>query len=280
MVSFVLLIICSAQQNMLEQDEVPHRMNSVIQRNILKKALRLFDWMVEASPEGVGVRETAQALGMAASTVHRTLALLEQEGFVQGDPAIGRYRLGLEFHRLAHRAVARFPVTVVAMPIMRRLMGHCKESVFLSLYDTSRQEMIFAASVESQNPLRYVVELNRWVPVYAGGSGLAILAFVPERERRQIYDRTGLTPLTERTLTDPQGMEGELEKIRRRGYALTFGQRNAGAVGMGAPIRESNGQVIGALVVSLPEQRFDPSAESWLAKLLIEHAGRITEQLG
>ena len=32
-------------------------------------------------------------------------------------------------------------------------------------------------------PLRYAVELNTWLPVHAGASGLAILASLPENER-------------------------------------------------------------------------------------------------
>ena len=249
-------------------------------RNPLRKALQLFNWMIDARPEGTGVREMAQILRLPVSTVHRTLGLLEKEGYVQADPGTGRYRLGLEFFRMAHRAAARFPVTAVALPIIRELVAKCQETVRLSLYDAQRQEMVFVAGVDSPHTVRYVEEPNKWVPVYAGATGWAILAFLTAEERRRIYQRGGLAPITERTITDPASLELALEEVRKRGYAITRGQRTPGTVGLAAPIWGSNGRPMGGLVINIPEQRFDSSGEPALAKLLTDHGHRITVQLG
>jgi DNA-binding IclR family transcriptional regulator len=72
----------------------------------------------------------------------------------------------------------------------------------------------------------------------------------------------------------------ELEKVRKKGYAVTKGQRTLGTVGLAAPIWGSNGRPVGGLVINLPEQRFDSSKESVLGKLLIQHARRVTLQIG
>jgi DNA-binding IclR family transcriptional regulator len=245
----------------------------------VNKALQLFKWMVEAPWEGVGVRETAQALRLSASTVHRTLALLQKDGFVQADTSSGRYRLGLEFLRMAHCAVARFPVTAIAMPIMREMADRCKETVLLGLYDPIRQEMIFATSVESPRRVLCVADLNKWSAVYAGAGGLAMMAFLSKEERLEICQRTGLAPITENTITDPTRLEREIQKIRRQGYAIAFGQKTPGAVGLGAPILGANEQVVGSLTITLPEQHFDPSAEPRLAEMVIDGAQRIMAQL-
>jgi IclR family acetate operon transcriptional repressor len=140
--------------------------------------------------------------------------------------------------------------------------------------------MMFVAAVNSSHPLRYVVPINEWIPVYAGASGLAIMAFLPPEERRAIIARTKLAPVTERTITDPMVLEKELARIRARGYAYSRGQRTVGAVGIAAPIWGPDGRVMGDLTVSVPEPRFDERKLPAFARLAIHHAQRIMEHLG
>lgn len=248
-------------------------------RNPFRRALQVLEVVVEGTG-GVGVRETAAALRMAPSTVHRAFATLEREGLVHGNGSDGRYELGLEFLRLALRATARFSITNAALPLMRHLVDTCNETAVLSVYDPARLQMMFAATVESDHPLRYAVELNRWVPVYAGASGLAIMAFLPEDERNEIVTRSGLRPVTDKTITDVSALGRELERIRRSGYARSVGQRIPGAIGLAAPIWLPEGRVAGAVAVTVPEQRFDTRVEPTLVKLVTGYAKKITDRIG
>jgi DNA-binding IclR family transcriptional regulator len=140
--------------------------------------------------------------------------------------------------------------------------------------------MMFVTFIDSSHPLRYVVPTNEWIPVHAGASGLAVMAFLPEGERRAIVERRGLPRITEATITDPHVLEDELGRVRRRGYAFSRGQRTKGAVAIAAPIWGPNGRILGELNLSVPEPRFDESMTPAFAKLVITHAQRITENLG
>jgi IclR family acetate operon transcriptional repressor len=258
----------------------PVRPAPATRRTPLTKILRVLNWMIDARGEAWGVRELGHGVSLAPSTIHRVLGLLEEHGLVQSDPTTRGYRLGLEFHRMAWRATARFPVRQVALPLMRELVGRCNETAGLGLYDGARMEMIVAEVVESSHPLRYVIELNQWMPVYAGASGLAIMAFLPEEEQRAIIERTRLRPLTDRTIVRPVQLEQELRRIRQQGYARSIGQRIPGAVGIAAPILGPEVRVIGDLWLTIPESRFQAGAETELAGLVIHYAKRISERLG
>jgi DNA-binding IclR family transcriptional regulator len=242
--------------------------------------VQVLEHVVERLPRDVGVRDLAQALGMPPSTVHRTLRQLLDEGLLETGPANARYHFGLRLFRLAWAAASRFPITEAALPAIRELVDACGETAFLALYDRGRMEMILPTRVESNHPLRYEVELNRWLPVYAGAGGLAIMAFLPGADRATIVARTGLRRVTPRTVTDPKALEREVQKIRRRGYALTAGQRVPGAVGVGAPIWAADGRVIGAVVVTVPAHRFKPPDEPKLARLVCRAAATITARIG
>lgn len=254
-------------------------MQGGVRRDPGRRVLHVLRTIAELPDRDWGVRELARTLHLSPSTAHRLLATLQSEGLIDEDDGSRRYRLGLEFFRLARRTSSWFPFAKEALPTMQDLVAGCNETVLLGLYDGNRTEMQFVASVDSSHPLRYVVELYKWLPVYVGASGLAIMAFLPENERRAIVARTRLKPVTELTITDPRELEQEIAKIRRRGYAFTRGQRTPGAVGIAAPIWGPEGRVVGDLVLTIPEQRFNPRSESKLVALIIDHAQRVTDEL-
>lgn len=249
-------------------------------RNPLSKALGILRWLLDSGVESFGVREVASALDMTPSAAHRAITTLVEEGILRRMPDGTRYGLGLELFRLVSQASDSFPLRHLAMPVMERLRDLCDEAVFLNLYDADRKQIIGVAAAESTQPLRYVVVLREWKSLYAGASGQAILAFLPEAERKALYAQTGLKAATDASITDPAAMEAELEKIRGRGYALTKGQRISGAVGVAAPIRGPGNVLIGSLGISIPEPRYQDGFAERHADELLNAATQIGDIAG
>jgi len=249
-------------------------------RNPLGKSLGLLRWMLENDLESVGVRPAAKALGLTPSGAHRLITSLVEEGFLQReDGDTGRYILGVEMMLMAQRTASRWPLRNIAMASMRALSEESREAVFLNLFDSARGENIGIASVETQQEVRYVIELFKWKPVHVGAAGLAVMAFLPDDERQRIIERTGLAPATPRSLSSIEALEATLETVRQRGYAITLGQRIEGAVGIAAPIFGSRQRVFGSVGISMPEQRFKPQIEARFAQLVMECADTITRKL-
>ncbi|HVY59432.1 MAG TPA: IclR family transcriptional regulator [Xanthobacteraceae bacterium] len=244
------------------------------------RSIQVLRYLASAPDERVGVRTLAASLKMAPSTVHRVLTALVAEGLVEHRPDTGLYGLGLEMVRLAHVVVERLPIQKIAMPYLRELVKAAKETALLGLYDRTRQEVMFVASAESTQPLRYVNRMRTWLPIHAGATGLAIMAFLPEEEREEVIVRSGLAPITDRTVTDRRKLEQLLERIRRNGYACTIGQRTPGAVAVAAPIFGPGSEVIGDIIITLPEQRFDRANEAYLASQVVRCARAVTHELG
>lgn len=261
-----------AQKKRAERKPVVRR------RQPLTRALRLLSWMVDAKQRSLGVREIATGLALPASTAHHMLTALVQEGMITQNDG-GQYALGLEFYRLAMRAANRWPLQTIATPHLQRLVAECNESAFLGVYDRSRGAMMFVALVQSSHPLRYAVELNRWLPLHSGATGLGILSFLPEDEAMAIIKSRRLDRFTSRTLTEPDALLASMRKIAKVGYACTTGQRVEGAVAIAAPVWGNDG-VIGDVVVTLPEQRFNSRIEAKLARLAVNCAAEITDDIG
>jgi DNA-binding IclR family transcriptional regulator len=235
--------------------------------------------MADSPLEELGVRQIAGGVGFSAGTTHRLLTLLEANGVVSRATG-GKYRLGLEIMRIGWAVTERFSVVQAARPHVEELVRECNETACLGLYDRTRYEMMFALVVDADRPLRYVVRQHEWIPVYAGASGLGILAFLPDAERAAILEHVDLKPLTNQTVVDPELIEQEATQVRERGYAISKNQRVEGAIGIAAPIWGRPDGVVGDLLITVPRQRFRPEAEALLAAKVTATAAKITAQLG
>lgn len=252
---------------------------SVQQRDLLFRAVQVLTALVDLDDDAVGVRALSDVLGRPPSSVHRVLGRLEDLGMVTRRPG-GRYELGLEFYRLAWRSTNRFSLNRAAAGPLQELATACNESAFLGVYNDARRQMMLATTVDSDHPLRYVLELGRWVPLHAGASGLAILAFLPDVERRSVVEAHDLQALTTETIRDPHELEKQMARVRERGYAITTGQRIHGAVGIAAPIFASGARVVGDIGITVPEQRFQPDMEKRYAVLVKRAAAHVGSLLG
>jgi IclR family transcriptional regulator, acetate operon repressor len=247
-------------------------------RDPVTRAFAVLLWMADAPGSSWGLREIAKSVGMPPSTLHRVLAHLQEGGLVQQDAETDRYSLGLGFLRLTWKVADRHPVREVALPWMQQLVDATGETALLALYDPVRQEMLLAATIDSPHPIRQMRQVAEWLPVTAGATGRAILAFLPEAERRAILARP-LIAMTTRTIIDPDLLPPVLERVRRQGYAVSKGERTPGAVGIAAPIHGTGGRVVGSVGITLPEQRFGRDDERRQAALVMEAARAITERL-
>jgi DNA-binding IclR family transcriptional regulator len=244
------------------------------QRHPLARGIEILTLMVDSGEQSYGVRELGGRLGVSASTAHRLLGDLEELGMVSRNPA-GNYRLGMEFLRLAWTASTRFPLRDAASDVLAELAQSSGESSFFAVYNEQRRKMMFAVSVESSHPLRYTVPQGVWLPLHAGASGLAILAFLPPHVQDEVA-HGGLDALTERTLVDPGRLAERLANIRRDGYAISHGERIDGAIAIAAPVTGPADSVIGDIGITIPETRFNATTTAELTALVKQSAQALT----
>ncbi|RZT67069.1 IclR family transcriptional regulator [Leucobacter luti] len=246
-------------------------------RHPLARGIELLTVMIDSDQDAHGVRELAGRLGVSPSTVHRLITDLERLGLVARTEK-GSYRLGLEFLRLAWTAVERYPVQEVSTDTLEELTERSGESSFFAVYGEARHHMMFSLAVESPHPLRYTLPLKQWLPLYAGASGLAILAFLPEEIVAEVVGGP-IAALTDRTLRDARDLRARLDMVVRDGFAITHGERIEGAIAIASPVFGPSGSVVGSIGITMPEVRFNAAYSSSLAGLVAQAAAQITEYL-
>lgn len=235
--------------------------------------------MADQRGEDWGLRQVAAGVGMHPSTVHRLLSMLEVENLVRQDVESGRYGLGADFLRLAWKTATRDSLARLAHPVLRRLRDETGETANLGIYDSGRRAMLLVSSVESQHAVRNIRPLYTWMPVHGGATGRALLAFLGREEREAVLAGE-LPAVTDATITDRDALARNLEEVRRKGYALSRGERVAGGVGIAAPVVGAGGRLAGVVGITMPEQRFARDDEPRLAPLVVAAARDVAARLG
>jgi DNA-binding IclR family transcriptional regulator len=114
---------------------------------------------------------------------------------------------------------------------------------------------------------------------HAGASSKVLLAYLPEEEIMAIVKEKGLPKLCTNTITDPQALMKELERIRSRGYADSLEETDPGAWGVATPIFDWRGRVVGAIGLAGPTQRYSKEKLDQFVELCRKQADGISEQL-
>jgi DNA-binding IclR family transcriptional regulator len=106
------------------------------------------------------------------------------------------------------------------------------------------------AAAERSHGLRDTVPVGARLPLTAGSAAHALLAFAPAEEVTPLLPAASFTA---RTLLD----------VRRRGWAHSIAEREAGVASLSAPVRDGAGGVLGAVSISGPVERLGrrPSPE-------------------
>ena len=247
------------------------------EREPAARAIDMLIWLADHTADPWGVRQVAREMNTSPSTIYRIFQIFESRDLVTKNED-GKYTPGLELFRICQVFSQRLSPVKIAQPHLERLAAACGETVLLAAYGARRGQMIVIDIIDAPHPLRWVVHRDQWNAIHSGATGLAILAFLPEEERRALYQKN-LERFTERTIVTAADLEAEVARIRARGYAYSRGQRSKGAVGFGAPLFDAAGDVFGDVCITIPEGRFDPAQEPKLGRLLVTAAADISADL-
>ena len=160
--------------------------------------------------------------GLPKTTAHRLIQTLLRNGFLfrRGDD---RYCLGSALLRLSRAVEVAWRLPLAADAAMESLCARSQETV--NLYLLEGLARVCVAQKQGPQNVRYVIPVGVRLPLYAGASGKLLLAHQPPAVLQAVLAAAGRSDEFGETLA------ADLEKIRRRGYATSWDERERGAAG-------------------------------------------------
>ncbi|OLL97113.1 Transcriptional regulator, IclR family [Pseudonocardia sp. Ae406_Ps2] len=208
--------------------------------------------VLRATAEGpCGLAELCERTGLPRATAHRLAVGLEAHGMLLRTPD-GRWHPGPTLGQLAGGRPD--PLLDAAAAVLPRLRDITGESV--QLYRRDGIHRICIAHAEPPSGLRDTVPVGSRLPMTAGSGAKVLAAWCDPATQRLI-------------LADASFSERVLVDVRRRGWAQSVAEREAGVASVSAPVRDAAGQVVAAVSVSGPVDRIGrrPGVR-WAADLL------------
>jgi DNA-binding IclR family transcriptional regulator len=227
--------------------------------------------------QSMTVSDASGMLGVAPSTAHRLLAMLQYRGFVDQDTVTKRYRSGPVLLKLGLTAVRQMDLRRHARPILERLSKEIAETVNLVVLQGA--DVLFVDCVESPRIIRVSSRTGVLLPAHCTAGGKALLADLSRDEFRGLYPDAKLSKMTAHSLTRRSRLQQELEEIRARGYATNFGESESGLSAVAVAVRDGQGRPLGALAASAPNPRLADERVEEIAKALLQGAKDIGESL-
>ncbi len=226
---------------------------------VLDKAVKILA-ALEAGPQSLG--ELVSTTGIARPTAHRLAVALEFHRLVSRDFS-GRFILGARSSELA-AAAGEDKLLAIAALSLTALRDATSESA--QLYRRQGDRRICVATAERLTGLRDSVPVGTVLTMQAGSAAQILLAWEdPEKLHRG--------------LVNAKFTAANLAAVRRRGWAQSVGEREAGVASVSAPVRGPNNKVIAAVSISGPMERLSRQPGRIHAAAVVATAARLSEHL-
>jgi IclR family transcriptional regulator, KDG regulon repressor len=214
-----------------------------------------------AAPDGLGVTALTERVGGDKSQLSRTLATLEERGFVERNRETRAYRLGWRIFGLAAR-VSESRLVTEAPPVLRGLVRELGESAHLSVRQGDQVLTLVSESPEAT--LHAPARVGALTPLASTSAGRALALDLDPLELESLGLATHAAAIA---------------AARTLGYAIVREGFEPGLVAAAAPVRDGAGRVVAAVNVSAPTFRFNERLDE-AARRVMEAAEMLSAAIG
>lgn len=243
----------------------------------VERAADVLSLFADGNHANLGVTEISKELDLSKAVVHRILTSFRAKDFIELDQTTKRYSLGPSALALGYAYLDQIDIRALAHPTLQMLSDESRETATLSI--RSDWTRVYLEQVTPPREVKMTVEIGKPFPLHAGSSGKAFLAFLSLDERERYLAQPELATLTPQTQTEPEALRQRLNEIAEKGFAISFGERQRGAVSIAAPILDRDGHPEAVVSICGPAERMTEKLDL-ASGLLVDATRELSRRLG
>ncbi len=237
----------------------------------LERGLDIIEMLAQAE-HGLTLSDIARALDLSASSIFRTLVVLEHRGYIAREAPDDTYVLSLRLFELSQVRPPIRRLMDTAMPAMRLLAQQIGQPVHLSVHDNG--QLLVLADVDGPGPVNLSFRPGgRW-PMRETVSGRVLLA-----HQRPLVRAAWLSLLPPLNAEQNRAFIAALERIAGEGCERAASDVFTGIVDIGVPVLAPHGAVA-AVTVSMMTMLKGGASEADVLVALRQTARDIAARLG
>ncbi|WP_170134976.1 IclR family transcriptional regulator [Acuticoccus kandeliae] len=222
------------------------------------------------------VGRAAELCGSSRASTYRYLQALTRSGLLT--PASGgNYIIGSRVIELEMLKRENDPLARVARHLIRFHSEDLELNVMLCNYYGDKVLCTDFAWTDHSIPEIY--KRGRSMPIFKGAMAKVILANLSISQLKSIYAHNS-ERISENGLGDTiDAFMRNMSGIRSAGYCITHAEVFPGLVGVAAPVNDTEGRVLGSVVLVVSTQQFEEICETFLIDKIKEIAADIERSL-
>lgn len=223
------------------------------------------------------IDEIAARTGLLRMTAYRMVRTLEGADFLVRDTTTNQYHLGPAAISMAYVAEDYSDFVEHARPYLEDLLARTGESVTLAVPVDGLP--VCVSILNSTRPFQREAAPGRIIGDLAAVHTKVFTAFASSDRRAAVLaqKRRRHTP---RTVTDPDALAHELDRVVEEGVAYDEEGLYLGICSVAAPVRDQLGNVVAALSVVMPAGRFGAGERDLCVAAVKEVASSFSAYLG
>ncbi len=229
-------------------------------------------------PYNYTAAELSKELNINRTTIHRILTELEGEQLVIQNHTDKKYTIGPNMFHIGAKYLYRSNNFDEIKSIIDKLAVKTKQNVGYTIIDSGKIINLYESEVSM--PAKITYAQGTYFPINAGAYGKTIMAFYkPLKKLEEIVRNSKLEKRTPNSITDPEELLKEYEDIRNRGYAVSDEENLIGALGIGAPVFDKDGNIHGCLALAAVKATLNKDDIEELANMMKKGAKEISKYI-
>ncbi len=213
----------------------------------LAKGLRCLQVIAE-SGRPVSLTEIAKNMDTNKASATRLCYTLTELDFIQRD-IHKHFQLTPNILKLGYPAVCDMGWSDISKYHLGKLFKEVNHTVSLSILNAD--EIVFLIRFRISKHLPFDIRMGTKLPVHCTAMGKVLMAMGDPQTIKPILDKLVLKPLTVHTITQKKIFVKELKRIKKMGYALNDEELSIGNRSISAPVVDSRGYSVAAVVISV-----------------------------
>jgi len=201
----------------------------------------------------ISATEIIEKINLPKPTVNRILLQLEEEGYLQREPIKRRYLPGPRSQQMVLSVMSNEALGAPRHSILQALSDEIGETCNCTILDGN--QTVYFDRVEANWPYRIQLPVGTRLPLHCTASGKLFLAYMKPKQRQRLIDAAPLKRYTDRSITDPDLLLKELEKIKQDGVGIDDQEFMDGMVAISVPVINANNDICFTLAVHAPTVR-------------------------
>lgn len=244
----------------------------------LEKGLNILSLFTVEQPNLSRV-EISRLTGINMTSTYRFIDTLTTLGYLRKDPRTKLLELGPAAFSLGHNFIQNFSLLNIVRPLLDQVYEKHNISVDSTVFSGDTLLLLYRRYAKEAVPFN-LPHISGNV-LHCTSMGKAILAHLPVKEFHAFLDRLALDRITPNTITEKGKFIRELEKTRKRGYAVNNEEYVAGLLAIAAPLmNQRTNRPIGAVSFDFPtEKHSTDSIQKKYAELLLNLAEDVSNRI-